>query len=294
MMKKWSGKSRGTLLGYKIFVFCIRNFGVRAAYFVLYFVAAYYFLFLHATNRAIFYYFRNRLGYSQWKSTVSVYKSYLIFGKTIIDKTAISAGLRDRFTYEFDGVENLKKMMADKKGGVLISAHIGNFEIAEKFFEEIDFDYQINLVTTDQEHSVIKEYLESVATRKSSVKFIFIREDMSHIFDINRALAANELICFTGDRYFEGSKYLEHEFLGKNAKFPAGPFLIASRLNVPVALVYVMKEPQLHYHLYARFAPVKHRDAQGLLASYTHNLEQMLAKYPLQWFNYFDFWDDLD
>lgn len=293
-MKKWSGKSRGTLLGYKIFVFCIRHLGVRAAYFVLYFVAAYYFLFLRSSNRTIFYYFHNRLGFSKPKSRRCVYSSYLTFGKTIIDKTAISAGLRDRFTYEFDGVENLKKMMADKRGGVLISAHIGNFEIAEKFFEEIDFDYQINLVTTDQEHSVIKDYLESVATRKSSVKFIFIKEDMSHIFDINRALAANELICFTGDRYFEGSKFLEHEFLGKKAKFPAGPFLIASRLNVPVAFVYVMKEPHLHYHLYARFAEVRHRDAQGLLASYTENLEQMLSKYPLQWFNYFDFWDDLN
>lgn len=292
-MKKWSGKSRGTLLGYKIFVFCIRNFGVRAAYFVLYFVAAYYFLFLPSSNRNIFYYFHNRLGYPRKKAKKAVYRSYLVFGKTLIDKTAISAGLRDKFTYEFDGIENLLSMMKAKKGGVLISAHIGNFEIAERFFSEIDFDYQINLVTTDQERSVIKEYLESVAQTKSSIKFILIKDDMSHIFDINRALANNEIICFTGDRYFEGSKFLEEEFLGKTAKFPAGPFLIASRLNVPVAYVYVMKEPRLHYHLYARIAEVKHRDAQALLASYVANLESMLAIYPDQWFNYFDFWDDI-
>ncbi len=293
-MKKWSGKSRGTLLGYRIFVFCIEKLGVRTAYGVLYFVASYYFLFLPESNRNVFYYFRKRLNYSFWKSKIAVFKNYFVFGQVIIDKTAISVGLRDRFTYEFDGVENLKNLMKAKKGGVLISAHIGNFEIAEKFFEEIDFDYQINLVTTDLEHNVIKNYLESIAKRKSNIKFIFIKDDMSHIFEINRALSNNELICFTGDRYFEGSKFLETEFLGKKAKFPAGPFLIASRLNVPVAYVYVMKEPNLHYHLYARIAEVKHRDAQGLLQSYVENLEQMLAKYPLQWFNYFDFWDDID
>ena len=45
-MSEWDGKSKGSLLGYKIFVFCIRNFGIRVSYGVLYFVAAYYFLFL--------------------------------------------------------------------------------------------------------------------------------------------------------------------------------------------------------------------------------------------------------
>lgn len=293
-MAKWSGKSRGTILGYKIFVFCIKYLGVRAAYIVLYLVASYYFIFLKESNRYPLYYFRSRLGWSYWKSKLAIFKNYFVFGQTLIDKTAISAGLRNHFTYEFDGIENLKKMMSDRKGGVLISAHIGNFEIAERFFAEIDFDYQINLVTTDLEHSVIKDYLESISDKKFKTKFILIKDDMSHIFEINQALSNNEIICFTGDRYFEGSKFLEEEFLEKKAKFPAGPFMIASRLQVPVAFVYVMKESNLHYHLYARIAEIKHRDAQGLLISYVNNLENMLQKYPLQWFNYFDFWDDLD
>lgn len=291
-MNQWDGKSRGTLLGYKIFVFCIKKLGVRTAYFVLYFVAFYYFLFLKKSNKAIFYYFRDRLGYSDLKSRISVYKSYLIFGKTLIDKIAISSGLRNKFTYEFDGIDILKKLLSDKKGGILISAHIGNFEIAEKFFAEIDPDLQINLITTDRERNVIKEYLESIS-EKSSVKSILIKEDMSHIFEINNALSDNELICFTGDRYFEGNKTIEAEFLGEKALFPIGPFLIASRLKVPVVFVYVMKEPGLHYHLYAREAHVKHRDPQILLTSYIENLESMLAKYPLQWYNYFDFWKAL-
>ena len=60
-----------------------------------------------------------------------VYWSYYTFGQTLIDKTAVSSGLRDRFTYEFDGIENLNETLANKQGGVLISAHMGNFEIAE-------------------------------------------------------------------------------------------------------------------------------------------------------------------
>lgn len=291
-MSKWDGKSKGTVLGYKIFVFLIKKAGIKAAYVLLYFVASYYFLFLKKSNKAISYYFKERLGYSGFKSKKMVFKSYYTFGQTIIDKISISAGMRNKFTYEFDGIETLKNLLAEKKGGVLISAHIGNFEIAEHFLGDIDIDFQINLVTTDLEHSAIKNYLESV-TQKPTVKFIIIREDLSHIFEINAALSKNELVCFTGDRYFEGTKSLSEKILGQEANFPAGPFLIASRLKVPVVFVYVMKEPNLHYHLYAREAVVKHRDEKGLLKAYIESLESMLTKYPLQWFNYFDFWNQL-
>ena len=289
-MNQWDGKSKGTVLGYRIFVFLIKKAGIKSAYVLLYFVASYYFLFLKKSNRVIFYYFKERLGYSYFKSKKMVFRSYYTFGQTIIDKISISAGMRNRFTYEFDGIEILKNLLAEKKGGVLISAHIGNFEIAEHFLGDIDLDFQINLVTTDLEHSDIKKYLETI-TQKPTVKFIIIKDDLSHIFEINAALAKNELVCFTGDRYFEGTKSLSEKILNEEANFPAGPFLIASRLKVPVVFVYVMKEPNLHYHLYAREATVKHRDEKGLLKEYTQSVENIINKYPLQWFNYFDFWN---
>ena len=235
-MAQWDGKSKGTVLGYKIFVFFIKKAGVKFAYFILFFVASYYFIFLNESNKSIFYYFRERLGYSYFKSKRMVFMSYYTFGQTILDKTAVTSGMRNRFTYEFDGIEILKRLLEEKKGGVLISAHIGNFEIADYFFNEIDTTFQFSLVTTDLEHSAIRDYLEKIS-KKSSVKIILIKEDLSHIFEINAALARNELVCFTGDRYFEGTKSLKEKLLGEEANFPAGPFLIASRLKVPVVFV---------------------------------------------------------
>ncbi|RPD98581.1 lipid A biosynthesis acyltransferase [Aureibaculum marinum] len=291
-MAQWEGKSRGTVLGYKIFIFFMKKLGLSSAYFILYFVAFYFLFFSPKGTKSSYYYFRQRLHYNALKSIYSVYRSYYKFGQTIIDKVAIKSGLRNRFTYHFDGIDSLKQLIADKKGGILISAHVGNFEIADFFLKEIDFNSEMNIVTTDQEHSDIKEYLESVS-QKSPVKLILIKEDFSHIFDINAALAKNELICFTGDRYFDGTRSLEEDLLGEKAKFPAGPFLLASRLKVPVAFVYVMKETNKHYHLFTRLATAKKRDAQGLLQNYTESIEWILKQYPLQWFNYFDFWDKI-
>ena len=291
MAGQWEGKSRGTVLGYKIFIFLIKNIGVRSAYGLLYFVAFYYVIFARESSSAIYKYFRKRLKYSRSKSVLSIYRSYFTFGKTIIDKVAISSGLRDQFTYEFDGVETILELLDKQQGGILISAHVGNFEIAEFFFQDIDTRSQINLVTTDAERQNIKEYMEKVTVR-SNIKFILVGDDVSHIFEINNALSEGELVVFTGDRYMAGTKTMTETLLGAQAHFPAGPFLLASRMNVPVLFVYVMKETNKHYHLYSRKAEFINKDAQGLLKEYTKSVEWMIKKYPLQWFNYFNFWDD--
>jgi predicted LPLAT superfamily acyltransferase len=76
------------------------------------------------------------------------------------------------------------------------------------------------------------------------------------------------------------------------AKFPLGPFLLGSRLKVPVLFVYVIREPKRHYHLYASRVEVIPRNAQDLLEKYTENVSQIVKKYPLQWFNFYDFWGD--
>jgi len=290
---KWQGKSKGTVLGYRIFVFLMKHLGIYAAYSLLVFVALYYFLTEWQSNRFMYYYFRRRLGYSAPKAFCSLYLSYFTFGQTIIDKIAILAGLEEKYTYTFDGVEHLKELLANRQSAILISAHIGNFEIAEPFFRKIDLELQISTVIADMERSVIKDYIQSISQKKPSHQYIVIAEDMSHIFKINEALATNKIVCFTGDRYLQGTRVLKAPFLGAEASFPAGPFLIAAKKKVPVVFVYVMKEKHLHYHLYARIAHPATPDAAGLLSAYTDNMEQMLQRYPLQWFNYFDFWDFL-
>ncbi|HLV43265.1 MAG TPA: hypothetical protein VKY37_13370 [Brumimicrobium sp.] len=289
-MSEWKGASKGSLLGYKIFVFFIHNIGLRFSYFILFFVALYYFLFSWSSSKSIYYYLRKRQGFSVIKSIIGIYRSYYVFGQTLIDRMLISSGKKNRFTYEFDGIEKIKGVINKGDGAVLISAHVGNFEISEYFLEDLDENLITNIVTTDLERKKIKDYLEKLSV-ESRMKYILIKEDMSHIYQFNEALSKNEFICITGDRYLPGSKYLEAEFLGEKARFPAGPFMIGSRLKVPVVFVYVMKESATHYHLYARVVDVKHRDSKGLLDSYVKSITSIVDKYPYQWFNYFHFWN---
>ena len=53
------------------------------------------------------------------------------------------------------------------------------------------------------------------------------------------------------DRFLEGNKTLTANFLGEQARFPMGPFLLASKFKVPVSFVFAVKESNLHYHFFA-------------------------------------------
>lgn len=291
MATEWDGKTRGTVFGFRVIIFFIKYFGVNAAYLLIYLPAPYFWLFARKNSKGIYYYFRNRLKYSPLKSAFSVFSSYFEFGKTIVDRLALLSGMRSDYTFEFDGEQYIKNALDQKKGGILISAHVGNFELAQYFFRERLPDAHISIVISDQDHEDIKQYLQKYLN-KDQAKLIVVKEDMSHIFEIHTALNENRIVCLSGDRYLEGTKFMDTGLLGKKAKFAAGPFHLAARLDVPVLFVYLMRERKKHYHLYARTVETDKNSPEELLDKYARSVEKILERYPLQWFNFYDFWDD--
>ena len=137
-MPSWKGQSRGNVLGYKIFVLTLKHLGLSFAYFILVFVAFYFFLFSRKSYKSTYYYFRKILKYSKLKSVWSIYANYFVFGKILLDKVAILGGLKGKFSYNFDGEHHLRNMAKNKTGGIIVNAHIGNFEIAGQLLERLN------------------------------------------------------------------------------------------------------------------------------------------------------------
>lgn len=290
-MTEWKGQSRGTVLGFRIYVFIIKTFGLYASYFVLLFVALYFIVFSFHSTKSTYYLFRRRLKYSRWSAAFQVYRSYFTFGRIQLDRIAIGAGLKNKYSFEFDGIHYINELLAKKKGGILLTAHIGNFNLAQHFFSDKHDSAVVNLIMTDLEHQEIKNYLESV-TGKSPIKTIILQDDLSHIFLMNEALKNNELLVFAADRYYKNAKTYKENLLGSPAKFPQGPFKIATRNLIPVLFVHIMRERDFHYHFYARPYIGKPDDPNELLKAYLVDLEKMVKKYPHQWYNYYDYWND--
>ncbi|MFY0253878.1 lipid A biosynthesis acyltransferase [Chitinophaga sp. 30R24] len=291
-MPSWEGKSKGSKFGYSCFVFLLKHGGVLPAYLLLRFVACYYFIFSWSSSKPIYHYFRTKVGYSRWRALWALYRNYYVFGQTLIDKVVVMADIPNSFTFEFEGEHYLREMIAGSKGGILLSAHLGNWEVAGHLFKRLQT--RVNIVMFDGEHQRIKTYLSGV-TGDRNMNIIVIKDDLSHIYAINEALSNQELVCMHADRFLPGNKTETLSFLGKDARFPMGPFLLAATFRVPVSVVFAFKESSRHYHFYATAPRLYHgRRNEGVTAAlqdFTREVAEKVRRYPVQWFNYYNFWE---
>lgn len=289
-MASWKGKTRGGLLGYKIFIFILKNLGLRAAYLLLVFVSFYFVFFAPTSTKSIYSFFRNRLKKGRLHSLWAIYKTYFSFGQALIDRTAVLAGLTDKFTYNFDGEEYIHTIAKEGNGGVLISIHGGNWSMAGSMLEDnVGSNARVNIVMLEAEYQKIQAFLEKIQV-KQAANIIGIGDDFSHIIAMGTALRNGELLCMHGDRFLPGAETIEVDFLGAKAHLPAGPFQLITRMKVPYTIVFAFKETVSHYHYYSTPPYRNATSAQDAAQYFATSVEEKIKQYPYQWYNFYDFW----
>ncbi len=287
----WQGRSRGNSLGYRIFIGLLRKGGLSAAYKLLHIVGLYYRLFVPAATKPLRYLYEQRMGFSRKEAVRLIKRNIHFFGQTLIDKVAVLTGAGDKLTFTHDGVENLETLAGSNTGGLIVSAHLGNWEVAGHMLQRVGAT--INVLMYDGEAEQLKGLMAKY-DQKRSFNIIYVREDLGHIYEMSAALRRGELICLHADRFRPGNRTMTHDFLGAAAHFPAGPFVLASKLRAPVCFVFAFKETTFHYHF--KGWPAKTYEGRGvsgaerMLDDFVSLLERELRQYPDQWFNYYDFW----
>lgn len=288
-MSRWDGKTKGSLTGYKIFLFFINTLGLNFAYYLLRIVTFYYYLFAAKPRNALLDFYQNTLHTSRAAAKKLVRTNFYIFGQTLVDRAAFLLGKDEKFTHTFENEQYLIDIRDQGKGGILLSAHLGNWETAGNLLKG-RITPTINIVMLDAEVENIKKYMD-LSTGGSRFKVIPIKNDLSHIISIRNALVNNEFVAIHADRYLEGSKFIELDFLGKKAKFPHGPFVIASKFDAPVTFVFAAKDGEYSYHLSATSPITGKMKPEEIADLYVAELEKKVREYPEQWFNYFNFFN---
>lgn len=295
MASGWKGRSRGGKTGYRVFIFLLRHLGLGAAYMLLSLVSLYYIPAAPRSTAEIWRYARRILHYGCIRSAFFIYRNYFAFGQSIIDKVAISSGLEDRFRFEFEGADPVFEAFRNRTGVITIGAHFGNWAAGEPFFR--DFGAILNIVMYDNEHTDIKQVLEENSEYGKSFKIIPVNKDnLAHVFMITEALDRGEAVSFLGDRYVNEDKLLEANLFGRMVKFPSGPFLISSRMKVPVYFYFAVREKGRKYRFRFVRAGIPQRSKggprpeQAVLEQFATVLEEEILRHPEQWYNYYDFW----
>ena len=270
----------------------LRVMDVRALYlFVSLFIMPVCLLINTNHSRTMAYrYFRKRLGYGRLHAAWSTYVNHCLFGTVVIDRFAMFAG--KIFDIKIEGYENYLKLSEQKEGFVILSSHIGCYEVAG--YSLVAKSKRFNALVFGGEKATVMEGRQE-RLGQNNIRMIPVKSDMSHLFLVNEALGNHEIVSMPADRIFGASKSLEVDFLGSKAHLPLGPFSVATMRKLDVIAVNVMRTSALGYTVYV--TPISYAkeasrkvQMQQLADGYAAELEFRVRQYPLQWYNFFDFW----
>lgn len=288
---EWSGRTDGTPFMQKALIVVFKVVPMEVVYGVMALVVPFYMLFNHKGYTSMYHFFRRRLGKKPLSAFWHVYLNHFAFGQVVLDRFATYAGRR--FKLEIDGNENFLRLCEGEKGFVMLSSHVGNYEQAGYMLRSDRKSFNA-LVYAGESATVMSERNKQFAG--SNIHMIPVQADMSHLFIINKSLDDGNIVSMPADRCFGSTKSVPCQFFGATAQFPLGPFATAVQKEVPALAVMVMKEGAHRYRAFVRQLPVAttlpHRKQMAALAqSFATTLEEIVRRYPHQWYNYYEFWD---
>ena len=294
MNNNWPGTTYGNEWMHKWLIRLLRFIDTRILYlFVAVFIIPVC-LILNPSRGIAYRYFRERMGYGRLKSAWKTYVNHCLFGQVVVDKFAMYAG--KKFKVEIEGEEHFARLAAKEEGFMQLSAHIGNYEIAG--YTLVSKDKRMNaLVFAGEKESVMRN--RGKMFEGTNIKMIAIQPDMSHLFEIDQALTEGEIVSMPADRISGSQKCIEHDLLGAKAKFPLGPFSVATMRGLDVLAVNVMKTSLGSYKIFVTPLPYdkeasRQEQIEQLSGAYVAELEKRVRQYPTQWYNYFEFWNRKD
>lgn len=288
--RQWAGTTFGNGWMHRSLVKILRCVDVRVLYLFSDIFVIPVCLLLNRSRKTAFHFYHDMLQYGWAKSCWATYRNHCCFSQVVIDKFAMYAG--KRFDIEVEGLENFNERASKPEGFLHMSSHIGNYEIAG--YSLVSESKTIHAVVFSHEKEFVMQNRNGMFS-KTNISMIALKEDMSHLFEIDNAICRGDIVSFPTDRYLPGAKCLSVNFLGKEAKFPQGPFSVATMRGVDVLAVNTMKEGMKKYKIYVtplqydKDAP-RREQLKQLSEAYVSELEKRVRQYPLQWYNFYDFW----
>jgi len=293
---RWSGRTRGGYFGNWFFVQLVRRLGVRWAYGLLVFVAAYFTVCNPSGYHCSRDFLRRVLGSQPfWKWPLLVYRHFFSFGVTLLDRLAVIMG-RAKIECTHEGEFRFKDYLDRGRGVILLGAHVGSWEIGGHLLSRLG--KPVNVVVLEKDEARLRRLFDRALASKK-FKLIATDDHPLRAIPIAAALRRGEIVCLLGDRSFGGAD-VRVPFLGGFARFPAGPHLLAAVSGAPIFQTFVVRERPGHYRFFsspARFIPREILRAgtealQPYVAEYAARLAEVAGQYPFQWFNIYPFWDE--
>ncbi len=188
------------------------------------------------------------------------------------------------------GVENLQQIINMNKGGIIISAHFGNWEMAVPIAE--NFGIKMNSVYRKPNNKLLKPLFN---LRVKSLKYCkMIEKNKDTTNTILKVLSNKEYIGMLIDQKITNG--IKINFLGQDTVMSTSNSLFAIKTEAPILMTMLRRVKGANFEatIYPPIMPDKsnNKDDEQLkiLCYSTQVIEKWIKKYPEQWLWIHDRW----
>lgn len=212
--------------------------------------------------------------------------SYGSLGRTTIETAILPGATREQVLALFDhveGWEHVERAQATGKGVMIVSGHLGNWELAGSFLAASGVPLEV--VARRMQNPLFDAYLTETRRRIG----MMVIHDKDAVRRVPRAVREGHSVGLMIDQGAVGLASTWVPFFGRYAKTPRGPAVFALRLDIPVVFTSAVRLPNGRYQMI--FDTVQYErtgdrevDVDGIVAAYTAVLERWVRRFPEQYF----------
>ena len=184
---------------------------------------------------------------------------------------------------EPEGWEHVERAMAQGRGLIVVTGHLGNWELGGSYFAARGIP--IDAIVRRMGNPLFDRYITETRSRLGMT----VVPDSVAARRTPRALREGRAVAFLADQGVLGLASTFVPFFGRPAKTPRGPAVFALRLGVPVVFASPVRQPSGKYRFIIEPVPVvptgdRERDIDTIVADYTATLERLVRRFPEQYF----------
>ena len=224
-----------------------------------------------------------------------VFAHYLTFARMLLDRVYWLSREHPRIPVRIVGAEAVEAMLTSRRQGLIIlSAHFGSFEALRGAGGRL-CGRRIRPVMYVANARKVQAVLD--ALNPDIVRDVILAGRPSTMLEIRAALENGDIVGMLADRSPFAERSVQVPFMGEPAPFPLGAHRLAAVLNVPTVFACAVLDGlgyTIHFEPMEAAAAAAYADRERLIAAqaaeFARHLERRARDYPLNWFNFYDFW----
>ncbi|MBF0330631.1 MAG: lysophospholipid acyltransferase family protein [Candidatus Omnitrophica bacterium] len=220
-------------------------------------------------------------------------KVFLNFGRYLVDFFSMYKMVDRKFVDErvtFVGLDNLDQALAAGKGGIILTAHIGNWEMGAAVLDKLG--HPVTAIALPHKNPKVN----ILFNKQREAHGVHVVPTTSAVRRCMEALRKGRLVAVLGDRDF-GSFGMRMDFLGRETLIPKGAAFFACRTGAPIIPSFLTPDGCGRYTMVFGapiFPPqgVEKNDEAAmadLIRQYVPVIERKIKEDPTQWLMFREF-----